>query len=291
MSDVGSVWAVAQCCPRAQRAGRFVAGSGAHPARMLPALARRLVLTYSNPGDLVVDPMCGIGTTLVEAIHAGRHALGIEYEPRWAALARENVAHAQAQGASGHAHVVTGDARTARELVPLALAGRVDLIVTSPPYGASIHGNVRRSPDRLIKWDNQYSGDRTNLARLRYSRLLPSLETIFSECRHLLRPGGIVAVTVRPWRRADALVDFPGAVVAAAERADLVLSDRRVALLCGLRGDRQVPRATFFALERMRYAHRRGVPLRVIAHEDVLAFAKPDDETAADRITDCDAAC
>jgi len=64
-----------------------------------------------------------------------------------------------------------------------------------------------------------------------------------------------------------------------------------VALLCGLRGDRPVPRATFFALERMRYAHRRGVPLRVIAHEDVLAFAKPDGGTAMERITDCDAAC
>ena len=188
-------------------------------------------------------------------------------------------------------HMSSRATRTARELVPLALAGRVDLVVTSPPYGASIHGNVRRSPGGLIKWDNQYSGDRANLARIRYSGLVASVETIFTECRHLLRPGGIVAVTVRPWRRADALIDFPGAVVAAAEQAGLALSDRRVALLCGLRGDRQVPRATFFAMERMRYAQRRGLPLRAIAHEDVLAFVRPDGGTATAGITGRDAAC
>jgi modification methylase len=58
---------------------------------MLPALARRAIDAYSNPGDLVLDPMCGIGTTLVEAIHAGRRAVGVELEPRWAKLARANI--------------------------------------------------------------------------------------------------------------------------------------------------------------------------------------------------------
>lgn len=61
---------------------------------MLPELARRAISAYSDLGDLVVDPMCGIGTTLVEAIHLGRNAFGIELEPRWASLATANLAHA-----------------------------------------------------------------------------------------------------------------------------------------------------------------------------------------------------
>ena len=61
---------------------------------MLPELARRAISAYSDLGDLVVDPMCGIGTTLVEAIHLGRNAVGIELEPRWASLATANLAHA-----------------------------------------------------------------------------------------------------------------------------------------------------------------------------------------------------
>jgi 23S rRNA G2445 N2-methylase RlmL len=50
---------------------------------MLPAVAAPAVTHHSRPGELVLDPMCGIGTTLVEAVHHGRKAIGVEYETRW----------------------------------------------------------------------------------------------------------------------------------------------------------------------------------------------------------------
>src|SRR6266540_1559774 len=116
---------------------------------MLPELARRAISSYSDPGDLVVDPMCGIGTTLVEAIHLGRRALGVELEPRWAALASANLALARDQRARGDAGVIEGDARELPRLlarkgrrllsesqsgISRLASGSVDLIVTSPPY-------------------------------------------------------------------------------------------------------------------------------------------------------------
>ena len=58
---------------------------------MLPAIAAHAIRHYTQPGDLVLDPMCGIGTTLVEALHAGRCAVGVEYEPHWVRIARANV--------------------------------------------------------------------------------------------------------------------------------------------------------------------------------------------------------
>jgi hypothetical protein len=64
-----------------QRAGRYLPESTAHPGKMLPELARRITAEYAPPGGLVVDPMCGIGTTLIEAAHLGRDALGVEREP------------------------------------------------------------------------------------------------------------------------------------------------------------------------------------------------------------------
>ena len=89
---------------------------------MLPELARRAISAYSEPGQLVVDPMCGIGTTLVEAIHLDRNALGVELERRWASLATANLARAREQGARGRGGVLEGDARQLPRL--LTRAGR-----------------------------------------------------------------------------------------------------------------------------------------------------------------------
>jgi modification methylase len=106
-----AVWPCAQTSPQYQRASRYLPASTAHPAKMLPELARRIVAEYSPPGGLVVDPLCGIGTTLVEAAHLGRHAIGVEHLPRWVELARANLTHAAGQGAPGGGQVLQGDAR------------------------------------------------------------------------------------------------------------------------------------------------------------------------------------
>lgn len=271
-----SVWPVAQQSARAQRAGRYLPESTAHPARMLPATARRAIETYTAPGDIVLDPMCGIGTTLVEALHLARHAVGVEYEPRWADLARANLIDAETAGAGGDWQVHTGDARQLGRLVDPTLAGRVGLVLTSPPYGASTHGQVRARPGQgVAKADCAYSADRANLAHVGTDKLLAGFAEILAACVPLLRPGGIVAVTARPWRANGALVDLPTAVLAAGEAAGLVPYERLVALLVGLRGEALVPRASFFALDQVRKARRRGCPLRVIAHEDVLLLRKP----------------
>ncbi|MHB8294319.1 MAG: TRM11 family SAM-dependent methyltransferase [Acidimicrobiales bacterium] len=270
-----SVWPTAQQTSRVQRTGRYLPESTAHPARMLPATARRAIETYTTPGDLVLDPMCGIGTTLVEAVHLGRRAVGVEYEPRWAELARANLIGAETSGAAGDWQVRTGDARQLARLVDPDLAGRVGLVLTSPPYGASVHGQVRARPGAgVAKADCAYSADRANLAHVGVDKLLAGFTEILAACAGLLRPGGIVAVTARPWRTRGALVDLPSAVLAAGQAAGLIPYERLVALLVGLRGEALVPRASFFALDQVRKARRRGCPLRVISHEDVLVLRR-----------------
>jgi modification methylase len=64
-----SVWATAQRDARTQRRGRHLPESMAHPGRMLPVIAAAAITRYTAPGDLVADPMCGIGTTLAEAVY------------------------------------------------------------------------------------------------------------------------------------------------------------------------------------------------------------------------------
>lgn len=52
-----------------------------YPAKFIPQLARRVISENTRPGDLVCDPFMGSGTTLVEALLAGRNAHGSDINP------------------------------------------------------------------------------------------------------------------------------------------------------------------------------------------------------------------
>jgi hypothetical protein len=65
-----------------------VHGFHTYPARMHPLTAARLVLAVSAPGETVLDPFCGSGTVLVEALVAGREAQGTDLNPLAVMLAR-----------------------------------------------------------------------------------------------------------------------------------------------------------------------------------------------------------
>jgi SAM-dependent methyltransferase len=53
----------------------------AFAARCPPPLARWAIETFTDPGDYVLDVMCGSGTTLVECLLTGRHGLGVDIDP------------------------------------------------------------------------------------------------------------------------------------------------------------------------------------------------------------------
>lgn len=275
-----SVWNTAPTSAPAQRKRRrYVPGSAAHPAKMLPALAAHAIQTYSRPGDLVLDPMCGIGTTLVEAQHLGRQAIGVEYEPRWAHTAALNAAASPHEGATAQGEVYCGDARHLTRLIPTRHHGHITLIVTSPPYGNSLHGQVRSTRESgergVVKKDFRYSHDPANLAHAGTDRLLAAFAEILAQCRTVLRPGGTVVVTTRPWRERGELVDLPTAVLAAGTQAGLIPAERNIALLAGIREGQLITRPSFFQMKNVSDARRRGIPLHLIAHEDVLVFVKP----------------
>jgi hypothetical protein len=110
----------------------------------------------------------------------------------------------------------------------------------------------------IEKRHDRYSTDRANLAHRGTDELLEGFGQILAGCAELLRPGGVVAVTVRPIRAKGELVDLPGLVIETAQSAGLVLADRLVALLCGLRGGALVNRAC--SSRRWRLAgHAKGV--------------------------------
>jgi len=67
-------------------------GAKAHPTQKPEALLHRVLLASTRPGDLVLDPFFGTGTTGAAAKRLGRRFIGIEREAEYAALAETRIA-------------------------------------------------------------------------------------------------------------------------------------------------------------------------------------------------------
>ena len=65
-----------------------------HPTRKPEALVRFLIETYTRPGELVLDPFAGSGTTAAAAVATGRAFATFERDPEYAQVARDRVAAA-----------------------------------------------------------------------------------------------------------------------------------------------------------------------------------------------------
>jgi len=64
---------------------------GMHPTQKPLALLRELVSLFTDPGDLILDPFMGSGTTLRAAKDLGRRAIGIELEEKWCEVAAKRL--------------------------------------------------------------------------------------------------------------------------------------------------------------------------------------------------------
>jgi hypothetical protein len=63
-----------------------------YPHKLVPSIARALIQHYSREHDTILDPFCGSGTALVEALMCGRHAIGYDSNPLAYAIARAKIA-------------------------------------------------------------------------------------------------------------------------------------------------------------------------------------------------------
>jgi adenine-specific DNA-methyltransferase len=67
-----------------------------HPCQFPVGLVERLVLGMTNPGDNVLDPYLGVGSTAIAALKNGRNAYGCDITPEYIEIARERVAQLEA---------------------------------------------------------------------------------------------------------------------------------------------------------------------------------------------------
>jgi modification methylase len=87
--QVRSDWTIPLCTGDERIKGRD--GKKLHPTQKPEALLARVILSSSRPGDLILDPFSGTGTTGATAKRLGRRFIGIERDAAYAAAARERI--------------------------------------------------------------------------------------------------------------------------------------------------------------------------------------------------------
>ncbi|GAA6526019.1 hypothetical protein IDVR_18150 [Intrasporangium sp. DVR] len=138
-----------------------------------------MVERLTQPGDLVLDPFAGFGTTLSVADRLGRRVLGVELLPERVELIRARVPRAT---------VIEGDARGLHRLLPDG-SEPVALCLSSPPYmTANAHPVDPLSAYTLVAGS--------------YQTYLADLAAIARTIRRLLRPGGHLVLNVANIRHA-----------------------------------------------------------------------------------------
>jgi len=94
-------WYVSRVC------GTFKEREGWHGCQMPIAVLDRIIKSSSNPGDIVLDPFNGSGTTVVSAALLGRKYVGIDQSEAYVRYARKRLAHAlESQGGGSAGDVI-----------------------------------------------------------------------------------------------------------------------------------------------------------------------------------------
>ncbi|MCX7700902.1 MAG: site-specific DNA-methyltransferase, partial [Gemmataceae bacterium] len=118
----GDTWYVPRVC------GTFKERTG-HPCQMPEAVLDRIIRVTTNPGDVVLDPFAGSGTTLVVAKRLGRRFLGIELSENYAEEVRQRL---ELVGAGVGAAGATEGAEAEADIEPAAASNAMAEADTEP---------------------------------------------------------------------------------------------------------------------------------------------------------------
>lgn len=142
-----------------------------------PRVVRNLLMLYSKPGDTVLDPMVGGGTTPVECKLLKRNSISIDINPESINITRNRLSFDCDSNDCFHKTFV-GDARNMVEIDD----DSIDVVLTHPPYA------------NMIKYSDNVQGDLSRIDN--YDVFFEEYQKIINESYRVLKPNGYCAVLI-----------------------------------------------------------------------------------------------
>lgn len=197
-----------------------------HPAPFSYTDVGRLVRMFSKPGQTVLDPFSGVGSTLKACALDGRHGIGFELYPYFADLTRERLSVELPEEVQRDfpQEVMVGDSRKlALELEP----DSVDFIVTSPPYWSILN----KKPDHKVKQTREaqgyvtsYGDDARDLGNIDdYDQFIEELGHVLSATKDALKFKRYMAIIVGDFRHGSRYYMFHADLARAMEQHGFTL--------------------------------------------------------------------
>ena len=160
-----------------ERRGDWATHKGDYRGNSPPQVPRNLILKYTNEGDIVLDPFCGSGTTLIESKLLNRKSVGIDINTDALKLAKErlNFKHKF----SYEPKLIKANSTNLKTIIPNDV---IDFIFAHPPYA------------NIIKYSKDINGD---LSLLNLNEFLNQIKLFSKECFRILKKGKICSILIR----------------------------------------------------------------------------------------------
>lgn len=162
--------------------GKWATHTPKYRGNFAPQIPRNVILKYSKEGDIVLDPMVGGGTTLIEAKLLNRRGLGFDINPKAVELVKKSI---KFDGDYKYNPTVkVGDVRDLKSIK----SGSIDLIVTHPPYM------------NIIKYsDGEIEGDLSKISNL--TKFCDELDKGIKEFYRVLKEDSYCAILIGDTRK------------------------------------------------------------------------------------------
>lgn len=208
-----------------------------------PQVPRNVILNYSDEGDLVLDPMVGGGTTLIEARLLNRTAIGYDVNQNAVNISNDRIRFE----IKGNTKQV---AKLGNALELPEKDNSVDLIIAHPPYANIVKYSDGKNPDDL-----------SSISSL--PKFLDALEIAVKEMYRVLKPGRFCAILIGDTRKGQHYIPLSHFVLQRCLRTGFALKEE---VIKTQHNTTHAPRWS---------ASAKHYKFYLIMHEHLFIFRKP----------------